>query len=82
MALILRAVIEGRKHQLRMHVAFALGSPVVGDSLYGSNIPAREWARPSGRDRSPFLRQLRSGLQLHCRTLQVGKLSSIIFCRF
>jgi 23S rRNA pseudouridine955/2504/2580 synthase len=26
----------GRKHQLRIHAAFALGTPIVGDDLYGS----------------------------------------------
>jgi len=61
----------GRKHQLRMHAAFALGAPMVGDSYYGSRTPAGTWVKPSRHDTSSFLRQLRGSLQLHCRTLQV-----------
>jgi 23S rRNA-/tRNA-specific pseudouridylate synthase len=63
----------GRKHQLRLHAAFALGAPILGDALYGAKILPSLWAHSSGRDKSHFLRQLKATLHLHCRTLEIKR---------
>ena len=40
--------LTGRKHQLRLHCAEQLGTPILGDQLHGSSLPPRLWESLGG----------------------------------
>jgi len=46
-ALVEFEIFTGRKHQIRVHAAEVLGSPVWGDPLYGSSDDRSNGAKPS-----------------------------------
>lgn len=65
-------LVTGRKHQIRMHCAKGLRSPIVGDQRYGSG------GDPGVRDQVQHLhgnaaRTWSKHLQLHCRDLSLCK---------
>lgn len=62
------SILTGRKHQLRLHCAKVLKSPILGDTRYGAApLPSRPL---QSRDASQLLRRQRPRLQLHCRELR------------
>ncbi|GJP59550.1 hypothetical protein CLOP_g12542 [Closterium sp. NIES-67] len=60
--------LTGRKHQLRIHCALALGCPIQGDMTYGA------WAHKGVSGVSPEITAklaLPDGLHLHARSIEV-----------
>ena len=55
----------GRKHQLRLHCALALGSPILGDAAY--EFKFSDGPRVKGRGRGPP-----TPLMLHCRSIELA----------
>lgn len=62
LALVSLNPLTGRKHQLRVHAASVLGSPIVGDFKYGPGVPE------SIRSYWP-MKEEEPGLCLHAKTL-------------
>ena len=42
------APLTGRTHQIRVHAAYGLGHPVVGDRLYGERLPGQRLCLHAG----------------------------------
>eukprot|EP00850_Spirogloea_muscicola_P006974 SM000034S12728 [mRNA] locus=s34:479583:481774:+ [translate_table: standard] len=62
--------LTGRKHQLRVHCASALGMPIIGDRRYGWR-PAEACSRAGHAGVLPT----EPGLHLHCRQLMLPDLA-------
>lgn len=69
-------LLQGRKHQLRLHCAQGLGAPILGDARYGqvrlgaqaaalAALPRAEGSTAAGKTEPPLF--------LHCRQLQVQR---------
>jgi hypothetical protein len=71
---VLFTPLTGRKHQLRLHSAFLLGAPVVGDHRYG--YPQNDGILSSTRTVD---RVYKDGYALHCCRIASPEGNSLVF---